>query len=149
LTTLYHSFFSLFFSPANLPTTRAHIVQWDLVRVPTPHIKLEPAHDRPNAMVLEDAPQQLTRCDILDEWPPEFDKPSAKSLWRWLDRAVKEKLVLCEGTGRRNDPHRYCLPERMAIWQNDPIFAIVEEQRRQLNLPFHSLREKKQNADPE
>jgi hypothetical protein len=31
-------------------------------------------------MVFEDAPQKLTRQDILGEWPADFDKPSASNL---------------------------------------------------------------------
>src|SRR5438876_1660194 len=36
-------------------------------------------------MVLEDAPQKLTRLDILDEWPADFAKPDPVTLWRWLE----------------------------------------------------------------
>ncbi len=35
-------------------------------------------------MVLEDAPQKLTRDDILAEWPADFDKPGATQLKLWL-----------------------------------------------------------------
>jgi hypothetical protein len=98
----------------------------------------------PLLMVLEDAPQKLTRQDILAEWPPDFDKPNPTSLWRWLDRAVQRGLVACEGTGRKRDPFRYWLPEREAVWKQDPFYNLLEEQRRSLKLAFESLRERKQ-----
>jgi hypothetical protein len=37
-------------------------------------------------MTLDDAPQKLTRLDILDDWPPDFDKPNAATLAKWLSR---------------------------------------------------------------
>jgi hypothetical protein len=64
-------------------------------------------------------------------------------LWRWLDRAVQRSLVSCEGSGRKSDPFRYWLPERAAVWEQDVLHNLLEEQRRQLNLPFQSLQQKK------
>jgi hypothetical protein len=94
-------------------------------------------------LVLDDAPQKLTRDDILDEWPPDFDKPSLNTLRQWLDRAIARGLVLCEGSGRKRDPFRYWLPEREAVWQQHFLYELIEQQKRDLNLPFQSLREKK------
>ena len=101
--------------------------------------------------ILEDASQKLTRLDVLDEWPPDFDKPDRATLWRWLDRAVKLGVVACEGSGRKNDPFRYWLPEREAVWKQAPFYEVFEEQRRTLKLPFESLRERKRKLghDPE
>lgn len=99
----------------------------------------EPIH-----LVLADAPQKLTRLDILTEWPAGPGRPSPVSVWRLLDRAVKQGLVLCEGSGRRDDPLRYWLPERETVWRQDPLFHLVEEQRRALNLPFEPLAERKE-----
>jgi hypothetical protein len=93
--------------------------------------------------VLEDAPQKLTRRDILAEWPPDFARPQPATLWRWLDGAVQRGLVACEGAGRKSDPFRYWLPEREAVWKEDPFYEIFEAQRKQLNLPFQSLRQRK------
>jgi hypothetical protein len=95
-------------------------------------------------MVLEDAPQKLTRQDILDEWPPDFATPSANALWRWLDRGVQAGQILCEGSGRKADPFRYWLAATEARWKEHFLYDILEEQRRTLKLPFVSLREKKQ-----
>ncbi len=98
---------------------------------------------QPLRMVLEDAPQKLTRQDILAEWPPDFAKPPPATLWRWLDGAVQRGLIACEGAGRKADPFRYWLPEREAVWKEDPFYDILEAQRRQLNLPFESLQQRK------
>ena len=58
----------------------------------------------PIRLILGEAPQKLTRLDILGEWPAGFDQPSASTVWRWLDTAVSQNLVKCEGSGRKNDP---------------------------------------------
>jgi hypothetical protein len=70
--------------------------------------------------VLEDASQKLTRAEVLAQWPADFVRPSAVVLWRWLDRAVKEGLVLVEGTGRRNKPFKYWLDGMEEVWKTDP-----------------------------
>jgi hypothetical protein len=95
-------------------------------------------------LVLEDAPQKLTRQDIRDEWPPDFAKPSTQTLWRWLDRGVQAGQILCEGSGRKADPFRYWLGATEARWKEHFLYDVLEEQRRKLNLPFVSLREQKQ-----
>ena len=60
--------------------------------------------------VLGDDQHKLTRHEILDDWPEECERPDENTLWRWLDRAVKQGLILHEGLGRRNSPFRYWLP---------------------------------------
>jgi hypothetical protein len=99
----------------------------------------------PLRLVLEDAPQKLTRLDILDEWPHDFPKPTRNTLWRWLDRAVQSGLIACEGSGRKKDPFRYWLPATEARWKEDILYDVLEEQRRQHNFPFVSLRERKRD----
>jgi hypothetical protein len=95
-------------------------------------------------LILADAPQKLTRQDIIQEWPPEVDQPAATTIWRWLDRAVEQGLVLCEGKGSRSDPFRYWLPEQEAVWQQDPLYVLSQQQRQELNIPFESLTERKE-----
>jgi AAA domain len=95
-------------------------------------------------MVLEDAPQKLTRRDILLEWPEDFDQPDPGTLSRWLNRALVCQSILREGSGHKSDPFRYWLPEKVAQWRADnPCYDIVEEQTIRLKLPFVSLHEKK------
>jgi hypothetical protein len=72
------------------------------------------------AGVLEDADHKLTRKQIRDYWPEDFVRPSAMMLWRWLDRAVKEKRVLSEGTGRRGHPFVYWLDGMEEVWKSVP-----------------------------
>jgi hypothetical protein len=67
-------------------------------------------------VVLEDALQKLTRISILKEWPIDFPKPHPGALWRWLDRAVDDGLVLRDGLGRKNHPFRYWLPGAEDRW---------------------------------
>jgi len=115
----------------------------DYVPVPDqPEDEFQPSWE-PMRLVLEDAPQKLTRQDILAEWPPDFAKPHPTKLWRWLDAGVQRGLIACEGTGRKSDPFRYWLPAREAIWKEDPFYEILEAQKKQLNLPFESLQQRK------
>jgi hypothetical protein len=65
--------------------------------------------------VLSEAYARLTRQDILDRWPDDYDRPEASTLWRWLDRAVTLGHVRQEGSGRPNDRFRYWLPERQEM----------------------------------
>jgi hypothetical protein len=95
-------------------------------------------------LILAKAPQKLTRLDILTEWPAELDQPSTTTLWRRLDKAVEQGLVLCEGKGSKSDPFRYWLSEREAVWKEDPLYVLIEAQRQQLKLPFESLTERKE-----
>lgn len=67
-------------------------------------------------VVLEDATQKLTRIGVMQEWPSDFPKPSPVVLWRWLDRAVAEGLILRDGLGRKNRPFRYWLPGAEDRW---------------------------------
>ena len=99
--------------------------------------------------VLEDAPQKLTRHDILDEWPADFDKPGITALRNWLDRALALGAIVCAGSGRKKDPFRYWLPEREAVWKQAPLYDLLEEKRRKLKLPFESLRERRQKLGDE
>jgi hypothetical protein len=103
----------------------------------------------PLRMVLEDAPQKLTRQDILADWPEDFDRPNPATLWRWLANAVAAHMIAREGTRHKVDPFRYWLPEREAIWKQDPFYELLEHQRQELHLPFESLQEKKRKMPEE
>jgi hypothetical protein len=101
-------------------------------------------------MVLEDAPQKLTRGDILAEWPTDFDKPGATQLKLWLNRAVERGLISREGTGRKTDPFRYWLPATEAKWREKyPFYDHFEQQQREHKWPWVSLQEKKRNSGGE
>ena len=66
--------------------------------------------------VLEDALKKLTRAGLLDRWPADYKKPDSATLWRWLDRAVKDGRVRMQGTGRANSPFRYWLTAIEEKW---------------------------------
>ncbi len=101
-------------------------------------------------MVLEDAPQKLTRGDILAEWPADFDKPGATQLKLWLGRAVERGLILREGTGRKSEPFRYWLPASEAKWRGQyPCYDHFEQQQGEQNWRWTSLQEKKGNSRSE
>ena len=89
-------------------------------------------------MVLEDASKELTRQDILDDWPADFDKPNSGTLWRWLGRAVASGLVLTAGTGRKADPFRYWLPGAVERWraENPLLYDILKQQEKDRELLF-------------
>ena len=100
---------------------------------------------QPLRTVFEDAPQKLTRQDILAEWPPDYTKPQPDKLRRWLDGALQRGLIACEGAGRKADPFRYWLPEREAVWKEDPFYELWEAQRKEYNFPFRSLQQVKKD----
>jgi hypothetical protein len=58
---------------------------------------------------------------LLKHWPQDFPGPDETTLWRRPTRAVRDGRVLREGTGRKNGPYRYCLPEKAEAWRADPI----------------------------
>jgi hypothetical protein len=85
-------------------------------------------------MVLEDADKKLTRLDILNDWPPDVDKPHPGTLFRWLTRAFDRGLLARDGKGCKKDPFRYWLAQREAIWKQNPLYQIFEQQRRDKEL---------------
>ena len=71
--------------------------------------------------VLEDTNRKLTRAEIREQWPADYVKPQPATLWKWLDRAVRDGRVRVEGTGRRHDPFQYWLDGIEAKWAQDPV----------------------------
>jgi hypothetical protein len=51
-----------------------------------------------------------THHELLMDWPADHEKPAVSVLYEWLNRAADEKLVRREGTGRRDNPYHYRLP---------------------------------------
>jgi hypothetical protein len=116
----------------------------DYIQIPDDHEEGFDVNWHLLELVLSDAPQKLTRLDILDEWPPDFEKPSAVTLQMWLNRAVDRALILREGSGRRSDPFRYWFATREEYWKETyPFYEFFEQQKKNLKLPFQSLREKR------
>jgi hypothetical protein len=92
---------------AELPQDDAFNSNWHVVR-----------------MVLEDAKSELTRQQMLDQWPADYPRPKPNTLWVWLNQAFERGMILREGTGRCKDPYRHFLAEKMAMWKNDPLYAL-------------------------
>ena len=67
--------------------------------------------------LLENAEKPLTRRAILRQWPNTAAAPAQNTLWRWLDRVVKEGRVLQDGKGNRKEPFQYYLPGMLEKWQ--------------------------------
>lgn len=80
-------------------------------------------------MVLEDAKQEMTRQEILAQWPSTFPAPKPTTLWGWLDQAHQRGLIQCTGSGRRNDPHRFFLADKMALWEGDAMYVLGKKIR--------------------
>jgi AAA domain len=101
--------------------------------------------------VLEDADQKLTRKAILAAWPSDYAKPADQTLWRWLNRAVKEGLLLCCGAGRCKDPFVYWLDGMEEVWDSNPYkldplpsrYAFDDEFKRKTLAEVLAEREKK------
>jgi hypothetical protein len=70
-------------------------------------------------VLLQNAEKALTRKDILRRWPDTAPAPVKQTLWKWLDRLVKEGRVLQQGLGTRKDPFLYHLPGMVEKWQAD------------------------------
>jgi len=107
------------------------------------------AYWEPLRMVLEDAPQKLTRLDILDEWPEDFPKPVMSILGELLNSSVADRHIEVEGTGRKADPFRYWARAAEERWKADPFYKYMLQQAHDLNLPFISLREQKRRETME
>jgi hypothetical protein len=75
--------------------------------------------------VLEEAPDKLTRLQILESWPADFPRPSLATLWRWLDTACAKKLICHQGVGRGTDPYRYWLATREQQWLKNRVYRMV------------------------
>jgi hypothetical protein len=60
--------------------------------------------------VLAPRKSAATHHELLMDWTADREKPPASVLYEWLNRAAEDKLVRRQGTGRRNDPYRYRLP---------------------------------------
>jgi hypothetical protein len=79
-------------------------------------------------LILEDARGKMTRRQILSAWLPDFrPAPDEGTLCRWLTRAVENGQVSRDGTGRRNDPFRYWLPQLEERWKQDPWHQTLEQ----------------------
>jgi hypothetical protein len=75
--------------------------------------------------ILEGATSKLTRRALLARWPRDERHPDPVTLWRWLDHAVAQGLLLRDGAGRKSDPFRFWLPEKDEAFSND-ITAWIE-----------------------
>jgi len=99
----------------------------------------------PFQMVLQDAPQKLTRQDILALWPEDFDRPCDKTLRNWLERSIEQKWLAFEGSGHRGDPFRYWLPATEEKWrQKNPLYDRLQERNRELKIPFQSWQKRQE-----
>jgi hypothetical protein len=50
-----------------------------------------------------------THQELMMDWPPDQERPSATMLYAWLNRAFDEKRLRRQGNGRKEDPYRYRL----------------------------------------
>ncbi len=50
-----------------------------------------------------------------------------RTLWKYLDRVVKEGTVFIDGLGTRKDPHRYRLPGMEAKWQERFLQSFLQK----------------------
>ncbi len=59
--------------------------------------------------ILSKRKQAATHHELLMDWPADLERPSAVTLYEWLNRAYEEKLVRRQGNGRKDDAYRYRL----------------------------------------
>jgi hypothetical protein len=81
------------------------------------HIDLEPSSQVRSQTasialrLLKNKPRGLTSDQLLKEWPAILKKPNRMTLWRVLDEAVRTGELVRVGTGYRNDPFCFYLPQ--------------------------------------
>jgi hypothetical protein len=80
--------------------------------------------------ILEAATTKLTRRALLARWPQGERRPDPATLWRWLDHAVAQGLLLRDGAGRKTEPFRFWLPEKDEAFSND-FDAVLERLMRE------------------
>jgi hypothetical protein len=74
--------------------------------------------------MLAAAEAKYDRLEILERWPDE-EQPDKVTLGRWLERAVGLGLLRKDGRGRKGHPYRYWLPQREAVWRQDPLSLVL------------------------
>jgi len=67
---------------------------------------------QPLCAILAAAQTPLTIKEILYDWEPGLPTPASNTLWRWLDQAAHQGLIVKSGTGSKKDPFRYRLSRR-------------------------------------
>lgn len=77
--------------------------------------------------ILRHATLRMTREQILNQWPRDERPPSDARLWRMLKRACAARLIAFDGTGHRDEPFRYYLPEREQECLADPLLRSLIE----------------------
>lgn len=86
-------------------------------------------------IVFEDARGELTRQQIIEQWPTAYPCPKPVTLWHRLSEAHQRGLIRRDGDGHRADPFRYYLPEKMDSWKDDPLHQLdvtIREDRKRL-----------------
>jgi hypothetical protein len=77
--------------------------------------------------VLRAAEGKLPQKEILARWPLHLPRPSAVTLWRWLQTALCRGFIAQDGTGHTKNPFRYWLPARLEEWRQDPVYLLREQ----------------------
>jgi hypothetical protein len=80
--------------------------------------------------LLENADGPMTRREILRAWPDSAAAPATQTFWRWLNRAVSERLVERHGLGTRREPHKYHLPGMIEKWQEKFLESFMRDLKR-------------------
>jgi len=83
--------------------------------------------------ILIDVADKLSRQEIMECWPDDYQTVDKVTLWRWLDRAVKEGLLKQSGLGRKYAPFVYWLQCNEERWALNP--------RQDTDMPFWDERE--------
>lgn len=64
-----------------------------------------------------------THREVIADWPADRSPPSSTQLYEWLSKAAERKFVVRLGSGTKNDPFRFRLPE-----PSDPeLDAAIDE----------------------
>lgn len=59
--------------------------------------------------ILKKRKSAATHEELLVDWPADLERPSARTLYQWLNQAFEAKLLRRSGSGRRSDPYQYRL----------------------------------------
>jgi hypothetical protein len=74
--------------------------------------------------ILQAAPHKLTRRELLDAWPGGPPR-NPVAIYAWLQNQVAAGVIRQDGTGVKDSPYRYWLPEREAVWRADPLAFLT------------------------
>jgi hypothetical protein len=77
--------------------------------------------------ILKKRKQAATHQELLMDWPADLERPSAATLYEWLNLAFEKKLLRRQGNGRCKDPYRYRLENEDDAYLDKGLIPPLKE----------------------